>query len=171
MENNGLYDIYDISYKPFWHTFWFKFFLILFLILSIFIVTYLIWKKFFKKIVLVSPLEKAQQRLNILEASFNKGDLSSRMFFFQLLFIIRNVLENHCSLNVGGRTDTELMTYLNDLKFDADIINYLGQIIQGSVLIRFANKQSAQEESEKALILTKNILSKLESLSQKQYVK
>ena len=161
MNQNELYDIYSLWHVPFWQTRLF-FFLTLLFIGSVVVVG--VW--FF-----IARMRRNKNKKNIWDQALH--DLNQlngsgtqehgKEFYVQLLVIIKKYLHARYGYDVASKTDQELLLYLASMRdFPNEVLEIVRSIIDGSVIIRFANEQAVydqvqQDFASSILIIKKTI--------------
>jgi len=151
MTEKGLYDIYSTWHVPFWQTNWFYLLIGVFISLIILFIVYLIVKK-----IRFRPKKQLpfwQQALHAIEQLKKENKITvvqGKEFYAQLTAILKRYIALRFHVDVQGKTDDELIAYLSDKKlFDAKLLQNIKSIFSGSVTIKFANTQAAQEQMER----------------------
>ena len=152
MQEQGFYDIYGVWYVPFWQRplfFWISVGLIV-LLLGL-VVWYLITKYRAQK---KENIPYWQQSLNQL-ASLKQGNVATvtqgSLFYAQLTAILKQYMQVRYGFDARGKTDDEVIAMLEHKQFNPQYLNQLKTMFQGSLYIKFANVQAAQQQIEKDL--------------------
>lgn len=146
-ELKKLHDIYGFRHVPWWQTttFYLVAFVIAFLIVSSSI--YFFYKKLKLKRFKRTPWELALIELDRLKNLSNCAD-QGRKFYFDLTQILKIYIHDRYGYDVMGKTDGELIIYLESVNFPYELLEALRKIFQGSATIKFANAQAACEQME-----------------------
>jgi hypothetical protein len=159
MEKIKFYDIYDFIYIPFWKTKIFMIFavtllIIIFSIALFFLIRHIKNKN--KQLRVITPWEQAIAELKELDPKNYQTKAEFKKFYFAITKIFKKYLKKQFS--IPPLTDEELISRLQKQTvggiiphFDKDIINNLKTILQGSLLIKFANEQALREQAQKDL--------------------
>jgi len=147
-EKTGLYENYGPWHVPFWQTDTF------YLILKIVIICLLLFLVFFlyrmymqkKRRKKLSAWDEALQKLKHARELQISEQHSGKDFYVSLTSIMKKYLHDRFGYDVVGKTDDEVITYLQTQQCDASIIHELSHIMQGSVVIKFANQKAAIDQ-------------------------
>lgn len=72
-----------------------------------------------------------------------------KQFYSALTNILKKYLHGRYSIDSIGKTDEELISYLNTQNFSIDITQELQEIFSGVTIVKFANVQAAQEQIDR----------------------
>lgn len=156
MENKKInfYEIYDYLYTPFWKTKTFIITISLLLAIGFGIVAYFIIKKYKQKRAkekTLTPWEHALQELKKLAPDSYQTKDDFKIFYFTITSIIKNYFQQRFTFDITDKTDDESILYLKKKNFDSLIIEQLETVLQGSLLIKFANAKALREQAHKDL--------------------
>jgi len=148
------YDIYDYLYMPFWRS---TTFFILLMILSAvisgmgayFLVKYM--RKKSKKEPQIPPWEWALKLFKTLTPGTYETKDQFKLFYFKLTQITKKYLEQRFEWDLMEKTDNEMIECLKTKQCNEKIINSLEEVLQGSLLIKFANAEALREQAQKDL--------------------
>ncbi|MBU1008313.1 hypothetical protein KKA53_04535 [Candidatus Dependentiae bacterium] len=148
------YDIYDYIYTPFWQT---KHFLVL--LASILAIACLIGIFFWIRHVknknqikpTITPWESALRELRALTPHTYETKEEFKKFYFTITRIIKKYFEKQFSFDVIDKTDDELIDYLQSKNLDTKQIQKLKIVLNGSLLIKYANAQALREQAQSDL--------------------
>lgn len=149
-EKTGLYENYDLWHVPFWQTqkFWFTLkiiggFLII-LMIAFFVRKYLQYRK--RKQL---PLwDKALLQLSNLKKEHKVDVTHGKEFYLTVSALLKHYFHDMFGYDLIGKTDDEAVKYLQEHYLDAHGIEEIKTLLQGSVIIKFANAKAAQENIE-----------------------
>lgn len=146
MNKHGLYDIYGSYHVPFWQT---KAFYVSSGICFCLLLAFLIWqawKKFRARKQMLPSWERALRELEQLKKSNVASVSQGKQFYCTLTSLFKKYLDERFGFDCQGKTDEELLSYLEQKEFPATLLNELRVIIMGSIIIKFANAQAIQEQ-------------------------
>ncbi len=149
-EKTGLYENYGLWHVPFWQTEKFQLMvkvscavLVLFVI-ALLIKKYYDYQKRKKRSVWDQALFDLYQLKNDHKISAEHG----KEFYLVVSAVLKKYLYQRFDYDVVGKTDSEVLHYLKECNADKDILVELEILLQGGVIIKFANAQAAQEQVE-----------------------
>ncbi len=146
MDKNTLYPIYEMIHVPFWQEKWFYIVLcvagLLFFFLLLVFAFYFYKKRFTSKGIPVHV--EALNELKKLEESLKK-DILSKTFYFKLTWILKRYLNGRYGYDVYGKTDSELITFLEKTSLNQELFEKVQLILTGSEVIKFANELAIEE--------------------------
>jgi hypothetical protein len=163
MQNNlsdQLYDIYGMDHIPFWQTTTF------FIIVSLAGIAALvlgIWyavRSARSRIPAKPAWERALIALNEICSKEVMTTERSKEFYDRLTAILKQYLHDRYGYETFGKTDQELLTYLEDVMFEPDLLISIRRIVDGSVMIKFANAQAIREQMERDIGASITIIKK-----------
>ncbi len=153
------YDIYGIWHIPWWqrtvvkNVVW-ALAIILLMTLIIFLV-----KKFSKRKIKLSACDVALRDLASLGTSDILNEHKSRVFYSRLTETIKKYLVSRYGFDIYGKTDKEVLTYLDDqVTFPRDLLPVLQEILSHASAIKFANVSGVVEQMEKDLALSVRLI-------------
>jgi hypothetical protein len=136
----GLYDIYDITYVPFWQT---KTFLI---ILAVLIFGLLIagawWLRKRRKKRSATSWERALAYLDLLVPD----EHNTHSFYEQLTTIIKQYLENRYTFSLIEKTDEEMVDCLDDLDIPESLRPQLKEFFARVVAYKFGKAATSTQQ-------------------------
>lgn len=148
--NTPIHDIYPLLYQPFWETPAFRVTILIVFLILFFVVTFFIIKIYRKKrIPKLRAWEWALQELELLDPYEYTIKLEFKEFYFSITEIIKHYLLKRYQWHVQEKTDSELIQFLVNQKFDRILIEKLNSVLQGSLLIKFADSQTLREQAIK----------------------
>lgn len=147
MNKHGLFDIYGAVHIPFWQTKAFYYGVIVTLGILLIVIAWLVIKRKKKpKLPLwtlaITDIE-ALKKDNLATASKGKE------FYGALTGILKRYLHDRYAFDSIGKTDEELIEYLNKQQFSPEMAEMLQEIFLGVTIIKFANAQAAQEQIDR----------------------
>jgi hypothetical protein len=160
MNEQGLYDIYDVWHQPWWQK-PFVFLILIIVVLLILLVT--IWY-LFKRYRLnmfnrkKTPWQQALDDLDVLRRHNKTDVLHGKEFYLRVTEILKHYIQGRYKLDVQGKTDNECIMYLETTDVPRDLVADLRAIFQGSEMIKFANAQAAQDQIEQDFVRSKNMI-------------
>ena len=78
-----------------------------------------------------------EQKLNVVHG---------KEFYLATTSILKTYLNHRYGYQVLSKTDDEMIRYLQDINYDGSLIDQIEEVLQGSIIIKFANAQAAQEQ-------------------------
>jgi len=133
-------DLYDIWYEPFWHAWWFK--VIFWGLILFFIAGVMIWFVKFRKKPKpqLLPWQKALKKLQQLNVESYEGEEFRKVFYYELIKILKNYLSSRYTISLKDKTDTEVIEEIKKTGFPKKLLPALHDIFQGAIFIKFAQK-------------------------------
>ena len=152
MDKNALYPIYGMVHVPFWQTTTFYVVMILlFVVLLSSGAWYGIKKYRASKKTKLPAWDVALQELFEIEQLVGKGEILGKTFYFRLTWVFKRYLTDLYSFDVYGKTDDELLLYLEGAGLSYDLVQELKVIFEGSSAIKFAQQQAVQDRMRRDL--------------------
>ena len=108
----------------------------------------------------LSPAEQALVELGKLTPKDYETKEEFKAFYFSITIIIKNYFQKQFVWQVLEKTDNELIEYLKNRSFEQKLTSELKQVLQGSLLIKFANAQTLREQAERDLATVIEIVRK-----------
>jgi hypothetical protein len=147
-EKTGLYENYGMWHVPFWQTSTFKIIMevvgcVAVLVLLVYLVRMYIRYKKRKKL---PAWEQALTDLRVLKIEQKVHPAQGKEFYAAVSEVIKRYLAARFAYDVLGKTDAEVVNYLQEIQADESIVNDIKAIVQGAEIIKFANAQAAQEQ-------------------------
>ncbi len=163
VDKNSLYGIYDVWHVPFWQT---RFFYTILAIVGVFIfviVLLLVVRRYYARACQrkVSPWDKALAALERLKREEYSTTERGKLVYFTITIVLKEYLHNRYRFDVQGKTDDELLTYLQEQNFEQNLLRYLQDILDGGVMVKFANVQAMQDEILRHLDVASLIVKKI----------
>lgn len=146
--NSQELQIYDIDmhwHIPFWQTSFF-FYLMLGLILLLTAVFLSIVVRMIRTRKKVMPYwQAAQYEVQSLKIQHEHTQQEASLFYAQLVAITKDYLTAHYAANFTSKTDPECLDQLKIKERDTKIVTLVQDIMEGSLLVRFARADSARQ--------------------------
>lgn len=149
-EKTGLYENYGLWHVPFWQTQEFKLAVeicacvILLIIVALLARKYLAYRKR-KKL----PLwDQALLELTQLKKEHKVNAAYGKEFYLTVSALFKRYFHERFGYDVLGKTDAEVIEYLEKHHGDQHIVAELKALLHGSEIIKFANAQAVQEQIE-----------------------
>ena len=147
-EKTGLYGNYGMWHVPFWQT---KTFCIVvkvtacFIALVIVIVLYRAYKNYQKR-KKVPAWTVALQELHQLKKDHKTTAEQGEQFYVAISLLLKKYLHARFGYDVLGKTDDEVVVCLEQHQCDPKVTEKVRKILQGGVIIKFANAKAVQEQ-------------------------
>ena len=147
-EKTGLYENYGMWHMPFWQTNTFQIIMevvgcVVVLVLLICLVRMYVRYKRRKKL---SAWEQALADLRALKIEQKVRAEKGKEFYVVVSEVVKRYLAARFEYDVLGKTDAEVVSYLQEVHADQEIIDDIKAIVHGAEIIKFANVQAAQEQ-------------------------
>ena len=150
MQNNlsdQLYDIYGMSYTPWWQTTTFYVMGASSICLLVFgLIYYLLRARWAQKKVL-TPFQQAMLNLEELRRTTMQPG-QAKLFYDTLMKILKDYLHARFGYDTQGKTDHELIDYLKTMPIADQVAQELQSIVNGGLYVRFANQQAIITQME-----------------------
>ena len=146
MTEQGLYDIYGTWHIPFWQT---KIFWAIIIALISFLCFCVVWycvRRFFWKKHDETFYDKALRELHVLLLTkvINKED--GKLFYFKITAILKTYLDNRYGFTLAGKTDQEVILFLEKSCFPSELLSSARDIFTGCLRIKYADEQAVQDQ-------------------------
>jgi Domain of unknown function (DUF4381) len=147
-EKTGLYENYGLWHVPIWQTEKFQLVLkmsaviILLLGVAFFIRKYVRYRRRKR----LSLWDQALADLNLLKKEHKVDALYGKEFYVTVSVLLKKYFHDRFGYDVVGKTDDEMIQYLQEHYPDTQSIDDIKALLQGSTVIKFANAQAAQEQ-------------------------
>ena len=147
-EKTGLYENYGLWHVPFWQTETFYFVLKICAVVSAFILFVWLYKAYvaYKKRKKVPAWDAALRDLTELKKIQKLSLMQPKEFYLSASFILKTYLCDRFGYDLLSKTDDEVVCYLQDKNADAQLIEDVRALLQGSIVIKFAKAHAAQEQ-------------------------
>jgi hypothetical protein len=147
-EKTGLYENYDLWHVPFWQTQ--KFQIVLELIGCLFvlcIIAFLVRKYLqYRRRKKLPVWDQALLDLSHLKKEHKVDVLHGKEFYLTVSALLKKYFHDMYGYDLVGKTDAEAVEYLQENYLDEHGVEEIKALLQGSVIIKFANAQAAQEQ-------------------------
>lgn len=150
--DNELYDIYSYWHVPWWQT---RFFYATIMVLVFVLMWYGMRKLRQARRARASnktPWQKALEALDAMRASQAYRTAEGKQVYFALTSIMKTYVYERFGLDVAGKTDDELIAFLRQTTVPVDYTDAVQEILQGSVLVRFARGAAIKEQIERDVV-------------------
>ena len=156
----AMYELYDIWYEPFWHEPWFWYFVgfLGFILLGI-IVWFCFVKKRKTKATVHVPWQEALASLKAINLDLYSDHLMHKVFYVELTTVLKTYLSKRYQLQLASCTDQEVAKIISKSSFPTHLVGPLERIVNGALVIKFANKDAAVEQMKYDLIRSIDIIS------------
>lgn len=160
-----IYDIYAITYEPWWLQVWFLYTVAAIGLGVLGLGIYLAYR--YKKQIPLTYDQKILQHLVVLSNTLDKTT-DGKQFYCTLTDLLKEYLSHRFTVDVTGLTDEEL---LQQAKIRSDIsetvVNSIQEIMQGIEIIKFGRGHAVIESMKKSLIAMHTIMqtTKIESIN------
>lgn len=147
-EKTGLYENYGLWHVPFWQTQKFQLIVeivacvVLLLVVACVVRKYLQYRKRKK----LPVWDQALLELSHLKRDHKVDVVHGREFYLTVSALIKKYFHDRFGYDVMGKTDDEAVLYLQDNYLDVHGVEEIKALLQGGVIIKFANAQAAQEQ-------------------------
>jgi len=152
MDDNSLYPIHGMRYIAFWQT---TSFYVIVSVIGFFFLLFIIWyfirKYRSSKSEVKSAWVVALEELNQIQKQLLGKGMLGKTFYFRLTWVFKRYLSERYKLDVYGKTDDELMLYLEGSGLASDLVQDIRIIFEGSRTIKFANQKAAKERMDRDL--------------------
>lgn len=150
LDEQGLYGIYDTWHIPWWQTKTFYITVIISGLLLAFIMLFFIVRFLRRKKMVPQPAwVRATEHLELLLKQANPEN--SKMIYLTISQIVRNYLNERYGLDTHGKTDKQLLVYLQNTEFPQHLLTMMETVFEGGVIIKFANARAAEEQMKQDL--------------------
>lgn len=154
-----LYDIYPTWHLPFWQTTWFYGTMILLGILLVVALTMWAIRRYRQRKQAEEPWQIALTQLNALQKNQYTTKAASKQCYFAITSILKQYLHTQHQVPAIGKTDEELIKFLQKSNLIAHpIIGHLATICNGCLYIKFANQDAIQQQIREHLALSIQII-------------
>jgi len=131
---------------PWWQT---NYFYGALAVIGIFLVTLVIWygvrKYRSSKRKGEPPWDVALKELTDIEQTLAGKGMLGKTFYFRLTWMFKRYINARYGFDVYGKTDRELISFLELVGFAPNLVQEIRLIFEGSAVIKFANEQAVQE--------------------------
>jgi Domain of unknown function (DUF4381) len=147
-EKTGLYENYGLWHVPIWQTEQFKLAMKVSAIIILLMIVLFCVRKYvqYRKRKKLSLWDQALADLNQLKQEHKVDVLYGKEFYVTVSALLKKYFYDRFGYDVIGKTDDEMIRYLQEHYPDVQSIEDIKALLQGSVIIKFANVQAAQEQ-------------------------
>ena len=164
MQSTFNYDIHEYIEKPFLKTtagtaLWWSGIILLALIVAFAIYAFvggIVEKR-------ISPVEQAEKELVKLSKKECKNRNEFKLFYFELITVLKRFLSDRALLKVFDKTDSEMVEVFKKFIKKEAISAELEKLISGAQSVRFANESALAEQAKIDLELVREIVLEVES--------
>ncbi len=147
-EKTGLYENYGLWHVPFWQTQTFRLTVEIVACVVLLLVVACVVKKYlqYRKRKKLPVWDQALLELSHLKRDHKVDVVHGREFYLTVSALIKKYFHDRFGYDVMGKTDDEAVQYLQDNYLDVHGVEEIKALLQGGVIIKFANAQAAQEQ-------------------------
>ena len=147
-EKTGLYENYDLWHVPFWQTYKFRLALEIFGCLVCLVIVVLLVRKYvqYRKRRKLPVWDQALLELSHLKRDHKVDVVHGKEFYLTVSAIIKKYFHDMFGYDLMSKTDAEAVQYLQEHYLDVHGVEEIKTLLHGSVIIKFANAQAAQEQ-------------------------
>lgn len=147
-EKTGLYENYGLWHVPIWQTDQCKLAMKISAIIILLMVVLFCVRKYvqYRKRKKLPLWDQALADLNQLKQEHKVDVLYGKEFYVTVSALLKKYFYDRFGYDVIGKTDDEMIQYLQEHYPDVQSIEDIKALLQGSVIIKFANVQAAQEQ-------------------------
>lgn len=160
INNLELYDIYSTWHIPFWQTTWFYITVgaVITLIVGVTAIWIFVWYRR-RNHVPQTAWQIALAQLHALQKKRYTSKAAGKQCYFTITSILKQYLHAQHQLQTIGKTDEELIAYLQERTLlTQPVIQSLKEICDGCLYIKFANQEAVQKQISEHLALSVQIL-------------
>lgn len=149
-EKTGLYENYGLWHVPFWQTQKFKMAAQICLSLVVLCIIALLIKKYlgYRKRKKLPLWDQALLELTQLKKEHKVDVVHGKEFYATISAVLKKYFHERFGDDIIGKTDDEVVTYLKNHHKDEIMVEEMKAVLQGGIIIKFANAQAAQEQIE-----------------------
>ena len=149
-EKTGLYENYGLWHVPFWQTQKFHLMIEIVVGLLLLIIIVLLVKKYlhYRKIKKLPVWDHALLELSHLKRDHKVDAEHGKEFYLAVSALIKKYFHDRFGYDLMGKTDAEAVKYLQENYLDVHGVEEIKALLNGGVVIKFANAQAAQEQIE-----------------------
>lgn len=147
-EKTGLYENYGLWHVPIWQTEKFQLGIKIAAALLFFVCVAYVIRKYvqYRRRKKLPLWDQALADLNALKQEHKVDVLYGKEFYVTVSVLLKKYFHDRFGYDVVGKTDDEMIHYLREHYPDPQSIEDIKALLQGSVIIKFANVQAAQEQ-------------------------
>ena len=158
--SKDLFSIYEFWHTPFWQTTWFYVLVITGIILLFIFIIWVLIKKYFKKKKKETAWACATRELQALKKLVWDNKISPQGFYLSLTKIVKSYLFNRYGYKLFGQTDQEVLLFLEEQKFNPELLESMREMFDSMQLIKFANESTVKEVIERDLAKSFDLVKK-----------
>jgi len=145
-----LYDIYGVWHIPFWQRSWFVWGVGITVIVILLTLVWLIVRAYRtkKEKEQVSYWDYTLHELTQLKKQGVVTSEQGKLFYVRLTGLLKKYIQSRYRYDLTGKTDTEVIVYLQQIGFDPPLLAELKTIFEGGVIIKFAPVQAIRQQIE-----------------------
>jgi len=149
-EKTGLYENYDLWHVPFWQTDTFLLTLKIVGCLFVVVIGAFLIKKYlqYRKRKKLPLWDQALLELSHLKKEHKVDVLHAKEFYLTVSALLKKYFHDRFGYDLMSKTDEEAVQYLQEHYLDVHGVEEIKTLLHGSVIIKFANAQAAQEQIE-----------------------
>lgn len=149
-EKTDLYENYGLWHVPFWQTQKFQAVMELFACVVVLVIAVILVRKYlrYRKRKKLPVWDQALLELSHLKRDHKVDVAHGKEFYLAVSALLKKYFHDRFGYDVIGKTDNEAVKYLQDNYLDVHGIEEIKALLHGSVVIKFANAQAAQEQIE-----------------------
>lgn len=166
-EIDQLYDIYDISYQPFWKTGWCK--LLIAAVVGAILVAFLValWRLYESRMKKLSFEQHVRARLDEMERYYAVSRQAAP-FYASLTELLKEYLEKKFQLAARSKTDQELLSYIQESHLPENLVHDIRILLEKAYAIKFAGVQSSQIDVHRYVEHMRGIVNKAEEATREK---
>ena len=145
-EHTGLYENYGLWHVPFWQTqeFYFGVKIIIGVLFSIILIFCV--RAYMRRKKNILAWDNALLQLHVVYQNQEIQNYNPKEFYLSATSIIKHYLYNRFEYDVIGKTDEEVIRYLEEQTFDPLVLSEVAVVFRNGVAIKFANVDVAKEQ-------------------------
>jgi hypothetical protein len=149
-EKTGLYENYGLWHVPFWQTQKFKMATYVGMgVVGVLLVALLIKKyRAYRNRKKLPLWDQALLELSQLKKEQKIDVIHGKEFYATISAILKKYFHDRFGYDVVGKTDGEVVEYLHNHHNDEQLLADIKEVLNGGIIIKFANAQAAQEQIE-----------------------
>lgn len=149
-EKTGLYENYGLWHIPFWQTEKFKMAMQVGLLVIVLLVVAVLIKKYlaYRSRKKLPVWDQALLALTHLKRDQKIDVAHGKEFYATVSALLKQYFFERFGYALIGKTDDEVVAYLKSNHKDDVLLEEVKAVLQGGVVIKFANAQAAQEQME-----------------------
>lgn len=154
-EMKDFYDIYQMWHKPWWQHAAVKYGIAALVVIVLCLVLWCVITIIIKRRKRQTPWDYALSSLQVLKDSKFFNESLAPLFYANLTNIIKIYCENRFNFDSMGKTDNELLSYLEkQVSFNQELLPVVNDILNHAALVKFANVAALVDQMEHDLNAT-----------------